>query len=676
MITNIGMRPTSEVWYSRLLSNEMRFEFIEASGVCSTSMPHGEIGVITGRSDGPVQVGFPSKCTLEVNLRPARTSMVVAEMRLVSCETDVPFIILLRLLLNNRLQPYFMIPAVLYGSNNAARGIICDHPLQHGYDPKLGYRSNQVNHERVMAPGWHVRADRSANPSTIAVFDRRCVAIGVREATEVFGGEWIYNSLGIWTSADDGDSISIAFGSLDWPGRFDKHQLISRPTVEPLRGRSAIGATTQFFLYEAPASNRFAYEGFVVQLATALHEAPRDGHSLKSAAKAIADALVNEGVNPESGYFYMFRDVQGIAPAATLLAYAGVLQIARPLVDCGMIFGEDQYLRFGLEMIDRAVSESSNGPHRLFCDAFVDGRWQPNTWWPALGYSSLINGDACYALLKLCDEQIGFNRWAEKAKRVLDHAIDHQRGDGRFPSGFSAANGQPTTYAGIAGSFFVAPLLIASRRWGLSGWRDAASKALKHYWDEFARLEWVGVELDCAGAVDSTSSYGLSRALVELHRQEPSEVTLQRLRHVLHYACTYHFAHNTRHRHSACDWSSCGAKVTSTHNLHIDAYAGFLLEDIAYYLSQSDEPYLRMRLEDAVAWARQAFNRTHGEYGWGKVGWTTEQFNHTYVSYYSAVGDGTVWNAYFPWVSGALLATFAVGARYSRTQKKEGQPWE
>ena len=68
-------------------------------------------------------------------------------------------------------------------------------------------------------------------------------------------------------------------------------------------------------------------------------------------------------------------------------------------------------------------------------------------------------------------------------------------------------------------------------------------------------------------------------------------------------------------------------------------------------------------MNDATAWARQAYSRTAGEYGWGKVGYLTEQFYHTYDHYQCHQGDGDVWAAYFPWAVGSLLSAFLVEAR-------------
>ena len=61
-----------------------------------------------------------------------------------------------------------------------------------------------------------------------------------------------------------------------------------------------------------------------------------------------------------------------------------------------------------------------------------------------------------------------------------------------------------------------------------------------------------------------------------------------------------------------------------------------------------------------MAWARQAYNRAPGEFGWGKIGYATEQYYHTYDAYHYFEGDGTVWIATFPWSMGALLEAFRI----------------
>ncbi len=634
------------------------FELWKADAINGADAPSGERGRVVQKQDH-LQVTFDAPCSLNVQIEPAAGPLLCGRVRVASCELDEPFLIVLRLGLTNRRQPYFMIPAVLYGTNQVDRGIVDEHGIGYNTDPKLAYRSAHVNHDKYISPHWHVRADRSTIPSVIAVCEDRCIAAGIEEASAGRDDQWFYNSLGLWTRAD-GDSLTVAMGSLDWPARFQRHQSERQPVLEPLPGRDAGDVAARFYLYSAAAADRFAYEPFLVSYVAQIQEPPRPGPSVAEATRQIADPLLVDGIDPSHGYFHMFRDADGIRPSSTLLAWAGILQITRPLYQCGKLIGEPRYADAAIDMSDRAIREASKAPSGLFFDQIADGKWQSNGWWPALQHSSLINGHACYLILKMAEEHGRLDHWTQSVRGVLEHVVQHQRDDGRFPSGFDAERGSPTSFRGFAGSFFIAPLLIAARMVGAADFRDPALRALEHYWDEFTNLEWVGVDLDCGGAVDSGSSYSLTRALVELHRQDGDASCLDRLAHVLHYACSYHFSHNTRHRNPVCDWSSSGSKVTSTPNVHVDAYAGLLLEDIDYYLQHRPDDYFQQRVDYAVAWAQQAYNRTEAEYGWGKAGWVTEQYYHTYESYFTPDGDGTVWVAYFPWTAGALLAAFAI----------------
>lgn len=639
---------------------DLTFELLRASEVHRTAaIPFGEPGRAEG-DDG--RIVFPGGCELNVRFDNGNDALRTATMQIVRCDIDEPFIILLRWKLKNKTQPYFMIPATLYGTNNADRGVVANHALGVGADPKLAYRADRV--DGFFSHSWHFRADHAAVPSVSATFDGRFVGMGIEEASQNPSGDWAYNAMGFWTSDSQGDSLTISLGSLDWPGRIKAHVLHPGRVVEPLTNQNAVGMSSRFCLYESDAADRFAYEPFIAGWYGVVHQEPREGASLKRAMQDVAHLLCTEGVRKDSDYFHMLATLDGIGDSATLLAWAGILQIGRPLIAVGRLLDEPNYVQTAATMIDRAIEEAVNPANGLFYDVYWQGQWQANNWWPDLGQTALINGHACYLLMKMYDDDHDRVSWAHAAQAVLERVMPHQRDDGRFPNGFSPEDGTPTNFAGFGGCFFAAPLLMLHRFFDNTAARDAAVHAIDHYWMQFTSLEWIGVDLDCAGAVDSGSSYALIRALAELHQQTRDPQTLDRLGHVLHYAFTYRFGHNTRHRFPVCDWSSSGSKVTSTHNVHLDAYGGEILDSLCYYLRHVDDPYLQSRLSDSLAWAKQGYSRTEGEYGWGKVGYVTEQYYHTYDTYHYHEGDGAVWPAYFPWAAGSLLSAFVAEATH------------
>jgi hypothetical protein len=640
---------------------KLSFELVRVrSASQSADSPRGEPGLLRDVGEDGFTVSFDAGCTLRVDLAQKKRAFRQGTCRIIDCEVDEPFIVLIRADLANRMQPYFMVPATLYGTNNADRGVVAGHGLGTGGDPKLAYRAQHV--DGFFSHSWHFRADHAAVPSVSATFDGRFAALGIEEAVQNDQGDWLYNGVGFWTSAAHGDSISISIGSMDWPGRFVAHQVHPGRIFEPLTKQTAVGMSCRLCFGDSAAADLFAYEPFIAAWYEVLHEPPREGAVLEQAMRDVAGALVEDGIDPATGYFHMFRTPDGISRTSTLLAWAGVLQIARPLMHVGRILDEPRFVQVAADMTDRAVAEAVNPANGLFFDVVTQGKWHANDWWPGLGQTSLVNGHACYLLSMMADDDGDRRSWARAAGDVLERVMPHQREDGRFPGGFSPEDGKPLTYLTFGGCYFAAPLLMRHRFFDDPSARTAALRAIEHYWQEFARLEWIGVDMDCAGSVDSGSSYALIRALVELHRQEDGNETLDRIGHVLHYAFTYRFGHNTRHRHPVCDWSSSGSKVTSTHNVHLDAFGGEILEDLHYFLSKREDPYLRSRLTDSLAWARQSYNRTEAEYGWGKVGWTTEQYYHTYDRYHHFEGDGTVWISYFPWSAGSVLNAFVVDA--------------
>ena len=104
------------------------FELMRARDVClSERIPHGEVGHVE-TADGKTSVHFDAGCRLELGLElTANRTMWTGVCRIASCELDVPFILLIRVRLANRTQPYFMIPATLYGTNKADRGVVAEH---------------------------------------------------------------------------------------------------------------------------------------------------------------------------------------------------------------------------------------------------------------------------------------------------------------------------------------------------------------------------------------------------------------------------------------------------------------------------------------------------------------------------------------------------------------------
>ena len=83
-----------------------------------------------------------------------------------------------------------------------------------------------------------------------------------------------------------------------------------------------------------------------------------------------------------------------------------------------------------------------------------------------------------------------------------------------------------------------------------------------------------------------------------------------------------------------------------------------IVDELIYYVKQTNDIYVRMRLEDTVAWGLQTFNTYDGEYGYGKTGWMSERFCFCQGLLTEKYPDGSpasTWFALMPWASCSIL---------------------
>ena len=180
--TALGLNPeTSKLDISLIKASELN---------PSRTNPTGVTGEVTHDAGGYV-VSFAEGCKLRISLNPRSSDIQTGTLEIRVCQLDEPFIVMLRLRLLNRSQPYFMIPAVLYGTNRADRGpqnrnvddLGIGDAGGYGGDPQLMYRAEKVEQDRRQSPDWHFRADRSSAPHVSANFDGKYVALGINEAS-------------------------------------------------------------------------------------------------------------------------------------------------------------------------------------------------------------------------------------------------------------------------------------------------------------------------------------------------------------------------------------------------------------------------------------------------------------------------------------------------------------
>ena len=83
-----------------------------------------------------------------------------------------------------------------------------------------------------------------------------------------------------------------------------------------------------------------------------------------------------------------------------------------------------------------------------------------------------------------------------------------------------------------------------------------------------------------------------------------------------------------------------------------------ILDELAYYVENIGDVYVRSRLTDTVRWSRQVSNTYDGECDYGKRGWMSERFCHCEGLLTERYPDGapaSTWFALMPWACGCIL---------------------
>ena len=155
------------------------------------------------------------------------------------------------------------------------------------------------------------------------------------------------------------------------------------------------------------------------------------------------------------------------------------------------------------------------------------------------------------------------------------------------------------------------------------------------------------------------------RAVRWLHEITGEEVFLDHLRDALEYEFTFKFCWNSPIKVpplGKIGWSSCGGSITSVCNPHIHPMSSSVLDELLYYTTQLNDPYIRSRLEDTAGWSCQVSNTRDREYDYGKTGWMSERFCHCEGLLTETYPDGSpasTWFALMPWACGCILEGLA-----------------
>ncbi|WP_246599479.1 hypothetical protein [Clostridium lacusfryxellense] len=97
---------------------------------------------------------------------------------------------------------------------------------------------------------------------------------------------------------------------------------------------------------------------------------------------------------------------------------------------------------------------------------------------------------------------------------------------------------------------------------------------------------------------------------------------------------------------------------TSIANPHIHPMSSNVVDELLYFVENSEDKYVKDRMLDTIGWGCQTYNRYDKEYDFGKKGWMSERFCHCEGLVAEKYSDGSLastWFCLMPWASGSII---------------------
>ena len=591
-------------------------------------------------------------------------------------------------------DPRFFMPAFLYGRNKGewAANIRWYYPRLREGECRLPY-----------APWWMVRSDRLSHPS-VFVFDGGRIR-GI-SASPYFLAEkenlypWkpgekgsFYQYAGFGCSLEEG-FLAYTIGYENAPFFF-----LNSDTVQE---REALGdncfvlqpgqtLSVLIRVYDCEAQEANALGTALEEVYWQYHEEPVKKNGRRRTVEDLSEAISRDAWRPEGKNYatqvYLKDDGSLYFNEWFSISWTGGAEVAVPMLMAGLRLGREDIREQAAECVENIVEHSLNPASGLPYDACEDGVWSTEGWWKdhlhARGHSSYLVGQAVYYILKgyEWEKRLGgrvHTNWLEFAGRVIRRMEESRNGDGEYPYIWSERTGAGLEYDSFAGAWCLASAAYYSWLTESRDMLEELCRSEKHYYDTWVkRMECYGTPLDTDKAVDSEGILAYLKAVRYLHELTGSGLFLDHMKDALNYEFSFKFCYNSPVQVpplSKVGWSSCGGSVTSTCNPHIHPMSNNVADEMFYYLNHREDPYVRQRLSDTIAWGCQTYNTRDGEYDFGKKGWMSERFCHSQgllVEHYSDGSPASTWFALLPWGASNIIEGLT-GDLWERLEEENG----
>ena len=597
--------------------------------------------------------------------------------------------VILTELLAEKRNPAFFLPGFMYGSNrgDCPQSVPCEYP-----------RMREGGLQRPSSSWWMVRGDRLSAPVALFFDCGRVTGLSVgsywivkdgkkkvweKETEEAEFCQYAGYTCSLRSKEKDGTcSVGYTLGYENAPWLFiQSHQVKDRDEMGDncfrLEAGEAVEFTVNVFSY--PAQDETGIHEAIRQVYAQYHQKPRKGCSLKESVAEIAGAISRcawlEEEKMYSGFVFQQADGSYTYNKLGSLTWTNGLSVAVPMLMAGIRLGQEKMRRQALACIENILANCWNPFSKLPYDAVSDGKWSIRGWWfdgmHTPGHSAYLTGQAMYYILKAYQfekERAGceHKEWLSFVRPVLAKVEQEKNSEYEYPCIFSEKTGAGLEYDAFGGVWCLAAGAYYAWLTGDTSFLEGLCKSEAHYYERYVRhVVCYGAPLDTDKAVDSEGILAYIRAVRYLHQMTKEEKYLKHMRAALDYEFSFKFCYNSPIQIpplSRIGWSSCGGSITSTANPHIHPMSSTIVDEMVYYVRETQDSYVRNRMMDTVLWGCQTFNTYDGEYDYGEKGWMSERFCYSQGLVVQPYEDGSLastWFALMPWAGGSVVEGLA-----------------
>jgi hypothetical protein len=582
-------------------------------------------------------------------------------------------------------NPRFFLPGFMYGTNRGEAPLRVENEF-----PRL--RRGEKN--RPASPWWMVRSDRLSHPAAFVYLGEEKQQGGMMYglcASPYFilengrkvlwkpghrGGFFQYT--GFSCSIEEG-RIGYTLGYENAPWLYvQSHTVRERAPLGENCFVLNAGETVAFevMAYEYEAEDERTIYSAVASVYDRFHEAPRSIGSIRETVSDLAHAVSEDAWIEEdksyTGFVFLEPDGSFRYNKIYSLSWTNGLASAVPVLMAALRLDDESMRQQALTCIDMIVEHSMNRKSGLPYGAYDEnGIWSNHGWWfdgmHTPGHSSYLTGQAVYYVLKAYEYEKTLRgtlhpKWLVYSEAILERLEQTKNTEEEYPYILSEKTGAGLEYDSFGSCWCLAAAAYDCLLTGNGRYLEGMKRSEAHYYEAYvAHAECYGGPADTDKAMDSEGILAYIRAAACLHRITGEEQYLDHLRDAISYEVTFKFCYNSPVKVPPLNrigWSSCGGSITSVANPHIHPMSASVIDEMTYYLTCRQDPYIESRRRDTILWCCQTYNRYDGEYDYGKKGWMSERFCHCQGLLTETYPDGSpasTWFALMPWAAGSIL---------------------